>query len=159
MFTRRSMMAAAAISALVAAAPALGRDLDNLPRERVELVAPPFIHAHEQATKSGPKVIQFKMTIEEKELVIDNEGTKIHAMTFNGSVPGPMMVVHQDDYVELTLVNPETNEWPTTSTSTLQPARLGGGELTMVNPGEQVVLRFKATGPACSSITARPAGR
>ena len=30
-------------------------------------------------------------------------------MTFNGSIPGPMMVVHEGDYLELTLVNPETN--------------------------------------------------
>lgn len=145
MFTRRSIMAAAAVSALVAAAPALGRDLDNLPRERVELVAPPFIHAHEQATKDGPKVIQFRMTIEEKELVIDNEGTKIHAMTFNGSVPGPMMVVHQDDYVELTLVNAETNAMAHNIDFHSATGALGGGELTMVNPGEQVVLRWKAT--------------
>ena len=30
-------------------------------------------------------------------------------MTYNGSVPGPLMVVHEGDYVELTLINPETN--------------------------------------------------
>ena len=30
-------------------------------------------------------------------------------MTYNGSMPGPMMVVHEGDYMELTLVNPETN--------------------------------------------------
>ena len=42
-------------------------------------------------------------------------------MTFNGSVPGPLMVVHQDDYVELTLVNPRPTAWPTTSTSTPPP--------------------------------------
>ena len=109
MFTRRSMMAAAAFATLVAAVPALGRDLDKAPSRAGGARRASFIHAHEQATKAGPKVIQFKMTIQEKELVIDNEGTKIHAMTFNGSVPGPLMVVHQDDYVELTLVNPETN--------------------------------------------------
>ena len=34
------------------------------------------------------------------------------AMTYNGSMPGPMMVVHENDYVELTLVNPETNTMP-----------------------------------------------
>ena len=26
-------------------------------------------------------------------------------MTFGGTIPGPMMVVHEGDYVELTLVN------------------------------------------------------
>jgi nitrite reductase (NO-forming) len=49
--------------------------------------------------------------------VIDEKGTTFQAMTFNGSMPGPMMVVHEGDYVEVTLVN----------------------------PGEQVVLRRKAT--------------
>jgi nitrite reductase (NO-forming) len=145
MFTRRALMAAVAASSLAAALPALADDVARLPREQVELVAPPFIHAHEQATKSGPKVVEFKMTIQEKELVIDAEGTKIHAMTFNGSVPGPMMVVHQDDYVELTLVNPETNAMAHNIDFHSATGGLGGGELTLVNPGEQVVLRWKAT--------------
>jgi len=30
-------------------------------------------------------------------------------MTFNGTNPGPMIVVHQGDYVELTLKNLTTN--------------------------------------------------
>src|SRR5690606_15961862 len=84
-------------------------DLSSLPREKVELVAPPYVHAHEQVATGGPKVVEFTLTIEEKPLVVDDYGTVVHAMTFNGSVPGPMMVVHQGDYVELTLVNPETN--------------------------------------------------
>ncbi|MHB2168666.1 copper-containing nitrite reductase [Alsobacter sp. R-9] len=146
MFTRRALMAAAALSALAAGVPALAADdLSKLPREKVELVAPPFIHAHEQATKAGPKVIQFKMTIQEKELVIDNEGTKVQAMTFDGSVPGPMMVVHENDYVELTLVNPETNMMAHNIDFHSATGGLGGGELTLINPGEQVVLRWKAT--------------
>ena len=37
------------------------------------------------------------------------EGTAIQAMTFNGSIPGPIMVVHEGDYVELTLINPSAN--------------------------------------------------
>jgi nitrite reductase (NO-forming) len=145
MFTRRALMAAAAFASLVAAVPALADDVSKLPREQVELVAPPFVHAHQQATKDGPKVLQFKMTIEEKELTIDNEGTKIHAMTFNGSVPGPLMVVHQDDYVELTLVNPETNMLAHNIDFHSATGGLGGGELTLINPGEQVTLRWKAT--------------
>ena len=39
----------------------------KLPRERITLVAPPFVHAHEQVAKSGPKIIEFKMTVVEKE--------------------------------------------------------------------------------------------
>jgi nitrite reductase (NO-forming) len=88
----------------------------SLPREHVTLIAPPFVHPHEQATNQGPKVLDFTLTVEEKPMVIDDEGTTIEAMTFNGSIPGPMMVVHEGDYVELTLINPST-------TSTQQPAR------------------------------------
>ena len=79
--------------------------------ERVvqELVAPPFLPAHEQVATGNPKVVQVRMVIEEKLIDIDQSGAKIWAMTFNGSVPGPIIVVHQDDYVELTLVNPKTN--------------------------------------------------
>jgi hypothetical protein len=104
-------MMGAALAALILATPALAQEL-NLPRQKVELVAPPFVHPHEQATKQTPKIIEFRMEIEEKEVVIDEQGTKFQAMTFNGSMPGPLMVVHQGDYVELTLVNPETNTMP-----------------------------------------------
>lgn len=33
-------------------------DLGDMPRVKVELVAPPFIHAHEQVATSGPKVVE-----------------------------------------------------------------------------------------------------
>jgi nitrite reductase (NO-forming) len=143
MLTRRTAMMGAALAALILAAPALAQDL-NLPRQKVELVAPPFVHPHEQATKQTPKIIEFRMEIEEKEIVIDEQGTKFQAMTFNGSMPGPMMVVHQGDYVELTLVNPETNTMPHNIDFHSATGALGGGALTLINPGEQVVLRWKA---------------
>jgi nitrite reductase (NO-forming) len=144
MLTRRTALIGAAIAALIAVTPARADEL-KLPRQHVDLVAPPFVHPHEQATKSGPKIIEFKLTIREKEIVIDDEGTKFHAMTFNGSMPGPMMVVHEGDYVELTLVNPDTNSMPHNIDLHSATGALGGGALTKVNPGEQVVLRWKAT--------------
>jgi nitrite reductase (NO-forming) len=70
------------------------------------------VHAHEQATKQGPKIVEFRLVAEEKEIVIDDRGTKLRAMNFNGSIPAPLMVVHEGDYVEVTLVNPETNSMP-----------------------------------------------
>ena len=66
-------------------------------------------------------------------------------MTFNGSMPGPLMVVHEGDYVEVTLVNPDTNSMPHNIDFHSATGALGGAELTLVNPGEQVVLRWKAT--------------
>ncbi len=44
--------------------------------------------------------------------MLDAQGTRLQAMTFDGSIPGPLMVVHEGDYVELTLVNPKTNKMP-----------------------------------------------
>ncbi|TIP96318.1 MAG: nitrite reductase, copper-containing, partial [Mesorhizobium sp.] len=111
----------------------------------VKLVAPPFVHPHDQVAKGGPKIVEFTMTIEEKPVVIDADGTTLNAMTYNGSVPGPLMVVHQDDYVELTLINPDTNTLAHNIDFHAATGALGGGELTLVNPGEQVTLRFKAT--------------
>ncbi|MBB4816987.1 nitrite reductase (NO-forming) [Pseudomonas alcaligenes] len=120
-------------------------DLSRLERVKVELVAPPFVHAHEARASGKPKVVAFTLTIEEKTLVLDDEGTEVHAMTFNGSVPGPLMVVHQDDYVELTLVNPASNSMAHNIDFHAATGALGGGALTIVSPGEQVKLRFKAT--------------
>jgi nitrite reductase (NO-forming) len=153
MFTRRQALlgavGAATIATVLAATPpavvADETDLASLPREKVTLVAPPFVHAHDQVAKIGPKVVEFTMAIQEKTLVIDDQGTTLQAMTYNGSVPGPLMVVHQDDYVELTLVNPESNMLAHNIDFHAATGALGGGELTFINPGEQVKLRFKAT--------------
>ena len=152
MFTRREALIGAAMAAAAAAAipalPAMAQtttDVSTLPRQKVSLVAPPFVHEHDQVAKGDPKVVEFTMTIEEKPIVIDDEGTTLRGMTFNGSIPGPMMVVHEGDYLELTLVNPETNEMPHNIDFHAATGALGGGALTHVNPGEQVTLRFKAT--------------
>jgi len=145
MLNRRTALMGAAVAALVLASPALAQTANlDLPRQKVELVAPPFVHPHEQATKQAPKIVEFRMEVVEKEVVIDDKGTKLQAMTFNGSMPGPMMVVHQGDYVELTLVNPETNTMPHNIDFHSATGALGGGALTLINPGEQVVLRWKA---------------
>ena len=157
--SRRTLLGAAAFAGvfgtLIAATPAVAEDagvttgpppdLADLPRIQVELVKPPFVHAHEQVATGGPKVVQFTLNIEEKPLVIDDYGTTVPAMTFDGSVPGPLMVVHQDDYVELTLINPDTNEMQHNIDFHAATGALGGGGLTLINPGEMVKLRFKAT--------------
>jgi nitrite reductase (NO-forming) len=157
MISRRIAITGTAVAALVLAVPASAGDL-NLPRERVEFVAPPFVHPHEQATKQGPKILEFRLVVEEKEMVIDAEGTKLRAMTFNGSIPAPMMVVHQDDYVEVTLVNPAANTMPHNIDFHAATGALGGGDLTLINPGEQTVLRFKATRPGVYMYHCIPGG-
>ena len=150
MFTRREALFGVAGAVVIATLPvglamAKAADVAALPRKKIALVAPPFVHAHEQVATGGPKVIEFQLTIKEQPVVIDGDGTTLQAMTYNGSIPAPMMVVHEGDYVELTLVNPETNEMPHNIDFHAATGALGGGALTHVSPGEQVVLRFKAT--------------
>ena len=76
-------MVGLAVASLVLAAPALADDL-NLPRERIDLVAPPFVQKHEQATRDGPKIYEVRLTVEEKEMVIDDEGTALIAFARGG---------------------------------------------------------------------------
>ncbi len=155
--TRRTMMAGAAIAGALAPvvsgspararepAPSTPADISTLPRVKVDLVKPPFVHAHTQKAEGGPKIVEFTMTIEEKKIIVDDQGTEVHAMTFDGSVPGPLMVVHQGDYVELTLINPPTSSMPHNIDFHSATGALGGAGLTLVNPGERTVLRWKAT--------------
>lgn len=160
--TRRTMLAGAAFAGALAPivattvaraeggdiktnAAAVAADLAKLERVKVELARPPFVHAHTQKAEGAPKIVEFTLTIQEKKIIVDDEGTEVHAMTFDGSVPGPLMVVHQNDYVELTLINPETNSLQHNIDFHSATGALGGGALTLVNPGEKAVLRFKAT--------------
>ena len=143
--SRRTALIGTASVGVVTTLSAFARDDPDLLRVPVTLVSPPFVHAHEQATRDPPKIIEFKLVVQEKPVVIDDQGTTLQAMTFNGTIPGPMMVVHEGDYLELTLVNPATNVMSHNIDFHAATGALGGGELTLTNPGEQVTLRFKAT--------------
>lgn len=127
-------------------------------REKVNLVTPPNVHPHHQVANRPPVIKEFKLTVEEKKIVIDGDGTTMQAMTYNGSIPGPLMVVHEGDYIELTLVNPETNAMAHNIDFHAATGALGGAELTLVNPGEQAVLRFKATRPGVFVYHCAPGG-
>lgn len=118
-------------------------DLSKLPVVNVDLVAPPYVHDFNQVAKGGPKVVKFKMDIIEKEIEVE-KGVKMHAMTFGGTIPGPMMVVHEGDYVELTLTNPATNMLAHNIDFHASTGAMGAGDITIVAPGEEVTVRFKA---------------
>ena len=127
--------------------------------ERVtqEMVAPPALPAHDQVAKGKPKIVEVRFVVEEKEMEVANCAF-VQAMTFNGTVPGPIIVVHQDDYVELTLVNPSGNVMMHNIDFHASTGALGGGDLTKVNPGQEVVLRFKATRPGVFVYHCAPGG-
>ncbi|WP_026784880.1 copper-containing nitrite reductase [Pleomorphomonas koreensis] len=161
MLTRRSaLFGAAAAAAIVSAVPAMAQDesdnpmggtvadpkaLAKLSRVKAQLVPPPNVMKHGQVARGGPKIVEFQMMVYEKEIVIDDEGTSFQALTFEGSMPGPTLVVHEGDYVELTLINPESNTLPHNIDFHGATGALGGAQLTLINPGEQASIRFKAT--------------
>ncbi len=133
-------------------------NIESLEHIRQELVPPPFVPAHDQVATGAPKVIQVRLVIEEKPMVIDDDGTEIQAMTFNGSVPGPLIVAHQGDYIELTLENPEDSNLEHNIDFHAATGAMGGGALTHVQPGEKAVLRFCATKPGVFVYHCAPGG-
>ena len=116
---------------------------ENLKHVTQELVAPPALPEHDQVASGDPVVVDVKLVVQEKKLQITPDAA-IWALTFNGSVPGPLIVVHQEDYVQLTLVNPSTNTLTHNIDFHAATGAMGGGDLSMVAPGQQATFRFKA---------------
>jgi nitrite reductase (NO-forming) len=109
-----------------------------------ELVDPPALPEHNQVAEGEPKVVEVRMVIEEKKIEVA-PGAKIWALTYEGTVPGPMIVVHKNDYVKLTLVNPADNKEVHNIDFHASTGALGGAELSKVAPGQEATIRFKAT--------------
>jgi len=152
------LMADVASSATSSAETLSPEQIAALPRVRQELVAPPFLPKHDQRAIGGPKIVEVRMVIEEKKMALDDEGAEIWAFTFNGSVPGPMIVAHENDYVELTLVNLASNVLDHNIDFHAATGALGGAKLTYVAPGEECVLRFKVIKPGVFVYHCAPGG-
>ncbi len=118
-------------------------EVNSLKRVTQKLVNPPFLPEHDQIAKYPPRIVEIEIIIEEKEIEI-KPGVFVQAMTYNGTNPGPLIVVHQGDYIEITLKNPKSNTLTHNIDFHAATGALGGGELTYVAPGQQTVLRFKA---------------
>jgi len=119
-------------------------NVDSLPWISQVLVPPPHLPKHDQVAQRGPAVVKVQLFAEEKEVKIA-DGVFVQAMTFNGTIPGPIIVVHQNDYVELTLTNSKYNLLRHTIDLHAATGALGGAELMKVDPGQQKTIRFKAT--------------
>jgi len=115
---------------------------DDLPKEMQVMVPPPMLPKFDQVEKGGPKVIQVTFTVEEKKIEVA-PGDSMWAFTYNGSVPGPMIVAHQGDFIELTLKNPSTNTQLHNIDFHAATGALGGGDVSLVSPGQQVTFRFR----------------
>lgn len=153
-----TIAAAPSVSQMAAASAAAATDPAKLPRVKQELVAPPAVPKHEQVATGGPKIVEVEFTVREDKRTIDSIGTEIHALSYNGTIPGPLVVCHEGDYVELTLKNPSGNEYTHNIDFHASTGALGGGALTKVDPGEQVVLRWKAVKPGTFVYHCAPGG-
>ena len=132
-------------------------DIKKMKRVKQKMVNPPFLPEHDQVADYPPRIVEIELVVEEKEIEVQS-GVFVQAMTFNGTNPGPMMVVHEGDYLELTLKNPKTNTMTHNIDFHASTGALGGGELTNVAPGQQTVLRFKATKAGCFVYHCAPGG-
>ncbi|RRD56576.1 nitrite reductase, copper-containing [Comamonadaceae bacterium OH2545_COT-014] len=131
--------------------------IERLQRVKQTLVAPPNVPEHSLETPAAPRVVQVEMFIEEKEIEVE-PGVFMWAFTFNGTVPGPMIIVHEGDYVELTLKNLSKNQLVHNIDFHASTGALGAGELTHVQPGQEVVVRWKATKPGTFVYHCAPGG-
>lgn len=61
---------------------------------------------------AGAKVHDVTFTATESEIVIDGNGTKYKAWTFNGQMPGPVVRVTEGDTVNFTLMGDKKNSFP-----------------------------------------------
>ncbi|MDO4641461.1 MAG: copper-containing nitrite reductase [Neisseria sp.] len=165
--SNHTQQSAATGEAKPAAAQSAGNtpDLPNLSEEEIgklehvkqTLVAPPNVPEHTLEAPAKPRVVEVTLVVEEKEIEVE-PGVFIWAFTFNGSVPGPMIVVHEGDYVDLTLKNPKTNKMAHNIDFHAATGALGGGELTLVQPGEEVKLRWRAIKPGVFVYHCAPGG-
>lgn len=117
-----------------------------------ELVDPPFLPPHEQVASGPPRVVNIRLEIVEREVEIA-PGVFVWQMAFNNTVPGPVPVVFQWDWVNLTLVNTTTDTARFGRADNLlahnidfhaATGALGGGALTIVAPGQEVGLQWRA---------------
>ena len=119
-----------------------------------ELVAPPFLPPHEQVASGPPRVVNIRMEIVEREEEIA-PGVFVWQMAFDNHVPGPVPVVFQWDWVNLTLVNGTTDSVLFRQLGAdnvllhnidfhASTGALGGGGLTRVAPGQEVGLLWRA---------------
>ena len=143
---------------MIAAFKIKAETVDDLPVVVQELVPPPFVPVHNQVADEKAKVVKITMIVEEKIIEIDDEGTQFRVFAFNDSVPGPLIVVHEGDYIELTLINPEKNNFQHNIDFHASTGALGGGSLTHVLPGEEVILRWKAIKPGVFVYHCAPGG-
>ncbi|TLS78445.1 nitrite reductase [Mariprofundus erugo] len=94
-------------------------------------------------TAAQAKTVKVTMTAMETEVVINNNGDKYPAWTFDGGIPGKVVRVTEGDEVDFTLINPKTNK--NAHSMDFHAAEVHVlDEFAPVKPGESKHFVFKA---------------
>lgn len=95
---------------------------------------------------AAAKVHDVTFTATESEIVIDGNGGKYKAWTFNGQMPGPVVRVTEGDTVNFTLINPATNA--NSHSMDFHAAELDFlKNYRAINPGDTIKYTFVAKKP------------
>jgi nitrite reductase (NO-forming) len=108
------------------------------------LVAPPGVPKAE--LRDTPATVQVELETVEQTAEL-SQGVQYTFWTFGGSVPGPMVRVHQGDIVELTLKNRANSSQPHSIDLHAVNGPGGGSILTQTAPGAKTGFTFKAQNP------------
>lgn len=131
----------------------IGAGDDDLRSGAVKILDLPKGISHLPAVKAAPPLIrttpgQVKVDLEAMPvtaLLTDNIG--YNYWTFNGTVPGPMIRLRQNDDVELTLKNSPRSPITHSIDSHGITGPGGGAKFTQTAVGDKSILRFKAIKP------------
>ena len=109
--------------------------------------ADPNAPAYTLYDATAPKVLEgdtheIVLTIEEKEMTVA-KGFVQKVWTFNGSVPGPVIRVHQGDKIRVRLVNPATSQLD--HSIDFHASQVAwNDEMTSIKPGEEKIYEWTA---------------
>lgn len=103
--------------------------------------APPSI-----AEYKSPKKVIVNLEVIEKTMRLAN-GTEYTYWTYNGTVPGPMIRVHEGDEVEVHLSNDPNNTMPHNIDMHAAIGPGGGADASLTAPGHTSVFSFRALKP------------
>lgn len=137
------IIASAASTGTASPSPASSPSPIAVPADAARLPAPKIAPAVGQRAAQAVKV---ELTAQEVVGLLD-DGIGYRYWTFNGTVPGPMIRIRQGDTVELTLRSAAENKVAHSIGLQAVTGPGGGGDVTMVAPGESKTFRFQALYP------------
>jgi len=95
---------------------------------------------------AAAEVVKVEIPVIEKELVVDNAGTKHNMWTYGGTIPGPVIRVTEGDVVDFSLLNQKSNKQ--SHSMDFHAAIVDVlDEFEGVRPGKQKDFKFEAKYP------------